>query len=303
MSEGADPPQIPWPGIAAPFTLMPPGLQAMALSTLFFSLMAALAKLAGRSVPLFEIVFARSIVVAVLSGGKLLHDGRGFRGREPRILLLRGVLGFGALTCFYFAVVHLPLADATVIHFTNPVFTAFIAAAVLGEHVGLEEALLVTASLGGVFLVARPAFLFGGGGLDPFPVLVGLCGAILSAGAYVTVRRLRGEPPMLIVFYFAAVCTLLSFPMVAAHATLPTPAMLLVLLGVGVTTHLGQTFVTWGFRLERAGRASAVGYLQIVFAAGWGWALFHEVPDVWTGAGAVVIVVSTLTLVRLHPVR
>jgi drug/metabolite transporter (DMT)-like permease len=185
----------------------------------------------------------------------------------------------------------------------NPVLTAFIAAAVLGEHLGLKEAALVAASLGGVLLVARPSFLFGGGGLPAIPVLVGVCGALLSAGAYVSVRRLRGEPPMLIVFYFAAVCTLLSLPMVLAHATLPTPAMLLVLLGVGVTTHLGQTFVTWGFRLERAGRASAVGYLQIVFAAGWGWALFHEVPDLWTGAGAAVIVASTLTLVRLHPVR
>jgi drug/metabolite transporter (DMT)-like permease len=283
--------------------MMPPGLQAMAVGALFFSLMAALAKLAGRGVPLFEIVFARSIVVAVLSGAKLLHDGRGFRGREPRILLLRGVLGFGALTCFYYAVIHLPLADATVIHFMNPVFTAFIAAAVLGEHVGFKEALLVTASLAGVVLVARPGFLFGGGGLAPFPVVVGVCGAVLSAGAYVSVRHLRSEPPMLIVFYFAAVCTLLSLPMVVAHATLPTPALLLVLLGVGVTTHLGQTFATWGFRLERAGRASAVGYLQIVFAAGWGWALFHEAPDVGTWAGAVVIVGSTLALIRLHPVR
>jgi drug/metabolite transporter (DMT)-like permease len=303
LSDGTESPQIPWQGVGAPFTMVPPGLQAMAVSALFFSLMSALAKLAGGSVPIFEIVFARSIVVAVLSGAKLIHDGRGFRGREPRLLILRGVLGFGALSCFYFAVVRLPLADATVIHFMNPVFTAFMAAVVLGEHLGMAEALLVLTSLGGVLLVARPAFLFGGGGLAVVPVLVGLCGALLAAGAYVAVRRLRGEPPMLIVFYFAAVCTVLSAPFVAAHATLPAPGMLLVLLGVGVSTHLGQTFVTWGFRLERAGRASAVGYLQIVFAAAWGWLLFHEVPDLWTGAGAVVIVAATLALVRLHPVR
>jgi drug/metabolite transporter (DMT)-like permease len=275
----------------------------MAASALFFSLMAALAKLAGAGVPLFEIVLARSLVVAVLSGAKLVHDGKGFRGREPGLLLLRGVLGFGALTCFYYAVVQLPLADATVIHFMNPVFTAFFAAAVLGEHLGVREALLVLASLGGVVMVSRPGFLFGGGGLAPLPVLVGLCGAVLSAGAYVSVRRLRGEPPMLIVFYFATVCTLLSLPFVALDPVVPDAGMLLVLLGVGVTTHLGQTFVTWGLRLERAGRASAVGYLQIVFAAGWGWLLSRELPDLWTWLGAAVIVGSTLALVRMHPVR
>ena len=304
MNGEGEGPQIPWPGIAAPLTLVPPGLQAMAVSAFFFSLMAALAKVAGGSVPLFEIVFARSLVVAVLSGGMLLREGKGFRGKEPGILVLRGVLGFGALTCFYYAVVHLPLADATVIHFMNPVFTAFFAAWVLGEHIGFTEALLVCASLGGVVVVARPAFLFGGAeGLAPLPVIIGLGGAILSAAAYVTVRRLRGEPPMLIVFYFAAVCTLLSVPMLVWHATVPSASMVAVLLGVGVATHLGQLFITWGFPLERAGRASAVGYLQIVFAGVWGWLLFSEVPDLWTGVGAAIIVVSTLTLVRLHPVR
>lgn len=277
----------------------------MAASTFFFSLMAALAKVAGQGgVPLFEIIFARSLVVAVLAGAKLAHDGRSFRGTETGILLLRGVLGFGALTCYYYAVVHLPLADATVIHFMNPVFTAFFAAVVLGEHLGVLEALLVGASLGGVLIVAHPTFLFGGSvELAPIPVLVGLCGAVLSAGAYVTVRRLRSEPPMLIVFYFAVVCTLLSLPMLLVEATVPSLRMTAVLVGVGVTTHLGQVLITWGFRLERAARASTVGYLQIVFAACWGWLLFAEAPDLWTGVGAAVIVASTLILVRLHPVR
>lgn len=285
-------------------TLVPPGLQSMAASAFFFSLMGALAKLAGDSVPLFEIVFARSVVVALLSGAALLAEGKGFRGAEPRILVLRGVLGFFALTCFYYAVIHLPLADATVIHFVNPVFTAFIAALWLREHMGLREASLVVASLGGVVMVARPALLFGGdGALDPVPVLIGLCGALLSASAYVTLRRLRQEPPMLVVFYFASVCTLLSAPMVALDFRAPSAATALVLLGVGVTTHLGQWLITWGFRLERAGRASAVGYLQIVFAAFWGWLLFSELPDAWMWMGAAVIVACTLMLVRLHPVR
>lgn len=276
----------------------------MAASAFFFSLMAGLAKVAGSAVPLFEIVFARSFVVAILAGAALLRSGTGFRGAETRLLLLRGLLGFGALSCFYYAVIHLPLADATVIHFTNPVYTAFIAAMVLGERIGVSEAVLGVFSLGGVVMVARPALIFGGANmLPPGAVLVGLCGALFSASAYVTVRRLRREPPTLVVFYFATVCTLLSLPMLVLHPSLPAPHMWLILLAVGVATYLGQWFVTWGFRLERAGRASAVGYLQIVFAAGWGWLLFHEVPDLWTWLGAGVIVGSTLLLVRLHPIR
>jgi drug/metabolite transporter (DMT)-like permease len=303
LSTAGDGPHIPWGGIGAPLTVVSPGLQAMAGSAFFFSIMAALTKLAGVTVPLFEIVLARSVVVAVLAGAQLLRDGTGFRGSEPRILVLRGVLGFFSLSCFYYAIIHLPLADATVIQFVNPVFTALIAALWLREHLGLRETALVVASLAGVILVARPGFLFGGAGaLEPFPVLIGLCGAIFSASAYTTVRRLRKEPPMLIVFYFAVVCTLVSTPLVLAEFRRLSLAQVGLLACVGLATHLGQVCLTWGLRLERAGRASAVGYLQIVFAALWGWLLFTEVPDIWTWVGAAVIVACTLTLVRLHPV-
>jgi drug/metabolite transporter (DMT)-like permease len=96
-----------------------------------------------------------------------------------------------------------------VIQYTNPVWTALIAAVVLGEWIGRAQVGLALLSLAGVVLVARPGFLTGGGSaLDPVAVAVALVGALFSAGAYVTVRRLRGEEPMVVVFHFALVSTL-----------------------------------------------------------------------------------------------
>lgn len=281
------------------------GLRYLTAGAFSFSLMAALAKVGGvGAIPLFELVLARSVVVALLAGGTLLKSGASFRGREPGLLLVRALLGFAGLTCFYFSVIELPLADATVIFFTNPVWTAVIAALVIGELMGPRELALVLLSLVGVVLVARPAFVFGSGAaLDLFAVAVGLAGAVFAAGAYVTVRRLRRERPMLIVFWFGAISSVLSLPLVLRDPVMPSGGMWLVLLGLGLTTHLGQVLITWGFRLERAGRASAVGYLQIVFAAGWGWLLFSEVPDAWTWVGAAVVAASTVSLARMRPVR
>ena len=241
----------------APLDGVPPGLQVMAVAAFSFSAMSALAKVAGGSVPLFEIVLARSVVMAVFSGASLLRSGESFRGVDTGLLFVRGLLGFGALSCFYYAVVHLPLADATVIHFMNPVLTALVAAAVLGEHMGVAETLLVLGSMTGVVLVARPSFLFGSAdALDPVAVGAALAGAFLAAGAYVTVRRLRKEAPMRIVFWFSAVSTVLAFPLVLRNPVLPSFGTLLVLLGVGLTTHVGQVLITYGYRLERAGRAA-----------------------------------------------
>jgi drug/metabolite transporter (DMT)-like permease len=67
----------------------------------------------------------------------------------------------------------------------------------------------------------------------------------------------------------------------------------LVLAGVGVTTQVAQWFLTRGLSLVPAGRAITVGYSQILFAALWGILFFAEYPDLWTIAGACLVVLGT----------
>lgn len=280
---------------------IPVGLRYMAAAAFFFSVMSLLVKVAGQRLPTQEVVLARSSVGAFLSWVVLRSRGVSILGNRKGLLMVRALLGYGALSCFFYALVRLPLADATVIQYTNPVFTALIAAALLAEHVRPREVVLALASLGGVVLVARPTLIFGAGpeALDPVAVAVAVTGAVFSAGAYVTVRRLGGtEDAMVIVFYFAAVSVLLSLPMVVPNYVHPEGREWLLLLGVGVSTHLGQVFLTWGLQRERAGRAMAVGYLQIVFATLWGIWIFSEIPDGWSVLGALVIVASTFLIAR-----
>lgn len=278
----------------------PRGLRYMAAGAFFFSVMSALVKVAGARLPTMEVVLARSLLVLVISYVSLRVSGVSPWGRRRRLLLVRGGLGFVALSSFYYGVIHLPLADATVIQYTNPVFTALLAVIVLGEGLRKREVALTLASLGGVILMVRPAFLFGGApGLPPLAATVALAGAVFSAAAYVTVRELgRSEEPLVVVFWFALVSSVGALPPVAADFVRPVGWEWLVLLGIGVSTHLGQLFLTMGLREERAGRAMAVAYLQIVFAAGLGVLFFAEIPDEWTVAGAAIIVVATWLVAR-----
>jgi drug/metabolite transporter (DMT)-like permease len=273
----------------------------MALSALAFSVMALLVKEAGQRLPSSEIVLVRAAVTLVFSWVLLRHARLSWRGNRRDLLLLRGVLGFVALTAFYYAVVHLPLADATVIQYTNPVFAAVIAAAALGERLRGREVALILASLGGVVLAARPAFLFGGAALPMIPVAVGLTGALFSAAAYVTVRKLgESDDTLVIVFYFSGVATVGAIPLAAGSALWPTPREWLVLVGVGVATQLGQVFMTIGLRKEKAGRATAASYLAVAFSAAWGFLFYGEIPSVWLATGALVIVAATVTLSRIR---
>lgn len=271
----------------------------MVAGAFFFSLMSLLVKVAGQRLPSQQIVLARSVVMVVLAVWALRRLGIPMAGSRRRLLALRGLLGFGALSCFYYALVHLPLAEATVLQYTNPAFAAVFAVFALGEGMRRREVLSLLLSLAGVVLVARPAALFGGAAvLDPVAVSVGLAGAVLSAAAYVVVRMLGTEHYMVVILYFAVISSLGAIPAAALHAIMPTPAEWLVLLAVGLTTHAGQVCMTRGLHLERAGRATAAGLVQIVFAASWGLLVFGDAPGLWGVAGGALVVSGVLLLGR-----
>lgn len=278
---------------------IPRGLQYMATGAFFFSVMSLLVKLAGQKLPSQEIVLARSLIMTVISYAALRRHGIPVLGERRTLLVLRGLLGFGALSCFYYALVHLPLADATVIQYTNPAFAALFAVFALGERMRRREVVCVALSLAGVVLVARPGFLFAvDAGLDPLAVSIALLGAVLSAAAYVTVRMLADEHHLVVIFYFAVISSLGAVPATLASAVMPGGREILLLLAVGISTQLGQIFMTRGLHLERTGRATATSLVQIVFAALWGAIFFSQVPGPLGLAGAALVILGVLLLGR-----
>jgi drug/metabolite transporter (DMT)-like permease len=267
----------------------------MAGSALAFSVMALLVKLATRRVPAQEVVLVRGLVTLLLSYLTLRTLGLAAWGRHHKLLVLRGLAGFIALSCFFVSLHRLPLSVATVLHFTTPMFTALLAALLLGERLSPVLGLSLLLSSCGVLAVIHPASLWGAGpGIDLEAVALAVTGAFFSGCAYVTVRKLaRLEHPAVTVFYFPLVSVPATLPFVLDELVWPTAAEWLILLGVGVFTQIGQVLLTAGLSRQPAGPATSVSYLQIVFAALWGLLFFAEVPDAWTISGATLIFTGT----------
>lgn len=285
-----------WDG-AAPGGSRRSGIEFMVAGAFCFSVMSLLVKLAGERLPTQEIVFARSAIMAAICAALLRSRGVPLAGRKHRLLVLRGLFGFGSLSCFYYGVVHLPLADATVIQYTNAVFTSLFAVFALRERLRPLELLCLALALTGVLVAARPSFLFPAAArLPAVPVVVALAGAVFSGAAYVTVRRIETEDPLVVIFYFSAIGTIGSLPFLVRSGLWPTPLEWLLLLGVGVTTQAGQVLLTHALYRERAGRVSSAGLVQIVFALAWGAIWFGEFPDRLAVIGALMIVGSVLAL-------
>jgi drug/metabolite transporter (DMT)-like permease len=268
----------------------------MIASAFAFALMSALVKLAGERIPSVEIAIVRGVVTLVASYVALRRAGIPAFGHANKWLIVRGLIGLGGLQCYFYAVTTLPLAEATVIHFTNPIFVAIAAPMLLGERVGPREAFGVAMGLVGVIFVAQPAFLFGGGGvhLSPIGVAVGLMGAVFGASASIVVRKLRTEHPLVVVFHFPLLVVPLTLPFVIPVWVTPTWQEWLLLIAVGLVTQFGQVKMTQGLREEPAARATAISYVQIVFSFAFGFALFHEVPTPLTWLGAALVAIGTL---------
>lgn len=276
---------------------MPLGLALMAASALSYSVMSLLVKYAGQiGIPSLQSVFARSFVLCVGTWCHLQYLGVEPWGNDKPRLIARGVIGFIALNCFYWALTVLPLADATVIQYTNPIWTALLAVPILDERITPIELVGLVAGLAGVVLVTEPGFLFGGDSRLPvYAVGIALLGAVMSAGSYTLVRRLREtEHPIVVIFYFSLIATGASIPLAWPVAVQPSPTGWATLAGIGVTTYLAQWAMTQGLHLEKAGRATAMTYLQVAFAFGWGILLFNEHPTAFSLTGAILVVGSAL---------
>jgi drug/metabolite transporter (DMT)-like permease len=279
------------------------GVRHMAVGAFWFSVMSVLVKVAGQRLPSMEIVFFRGILTLAMSY-VIVKRARiePVLGANRRLLLQRGILGAAALACFLFSLTHLPLAESTLIQYMNPVFAILVAHWWFGERMGRGEWIALVASLTGVLLITRPAFLFGGAasGIDPWHAVIALGGALFSGSAYATIRQMPKERPEVVVLYLPLMSVPMSLPFIATNWHAPTWEEWLLLIGIGIATQLAQTSMTRGLQIEKTARATMVGYVQIIFAGAWGALLFNEAITVWTIVGAAIVLAGMLSLVMVH---
>lgn len=283
---------------------MSPGIRSMLASAFAFSVMSMLVKVAGNRLPSMEVVLVRGVITLALSYWAIRRAGLSPWGNDKRWLVLRGLLGSLGLHCYFYSVTRLPLADATVIQLTNPLLVALAAPFFLGEKMRVIEAFAVSIGLLGVVFVSRPTSLFGegavgGAALDPLGLTIAITGACISSVVYLVIRRLRTtEHPLVVVLQAPLLTVPLTLPFVWSSWVWPTPFEWLVLLGVGIATQIGQVNMTKALHLEPAARATAVSYVQVLFAIGFGIVLFAEIPTPFTMLGAFAIAMGTALVLK-----
>lgn len=269
----------------------------MIAAGLAFTIMIAAVKIAREELGAFDVVLWRagaSVPIALAfawRGGLRIHN--------RRAMVLRSLLGFGAMSCFFTAAKGLSLADLSLIGKLQPILVAFAAPWVLGrsERASRLVWIVLVCGIAGTALIISPDLKVGS-----FYGLWAIGATVCSAGAHITVRALsRTDKVGAIVFWYHALATVFALValVIASHGVPALPPLHLLphLIVAGGMAAVGQLLMTRAYSLERAAPVAAASYATVLFGFVGDLIVFTQWPSLFAIIGGVLVVGGGLLLI------
>ena len=255
-------------------------------STVFFGLMAVSIKLASVTLHTFEIAFFRNFFGLLAALPLLLRHGPGLlkTTQLPRYFI-RCLIGVVSMFCGFWAIGHLPLAQAVSLSYSTPLFVTIAAVWFLHEQVRARRWAAVVLGFIGVLVIVRP-----GSASFTAGSLVALSAAVLSGIVSIQIKQLSAtEPADRIVLW----TTMLWVPMSLGPALLvwewPHGITWLWVAAAGVLGTGGHLLWTRALKLGDVSALTPISFMQLPLVAVFGVVLFAEALDRWTVLGAAII--------------
>ncbi len=273
------------------------------LSVVLFAMMNVVIKLSEQhGAALGEILFFRQLGASLLISSIVL-SGPGWRSVGTKKIgthISRAILGLAAMAFTFTTIVTLPLAEATTLGFTVPIFATILGSLILREPTGWHRWGAVIAGFAGVLIVAQP----GGGHFPLWGAATGLLGAFGTASVSILLRHItRTETALTTVFWFSTL-SLLPLGIVYAVVARGHPLEVwLLLAGVGMIGGLAQLAMTGALGLGPVSVVVPMDYSSLLWATLFGWAIFGTLPSAALWIGAPVIVASGLYILWRERVR
>ncbi len=283
----------------------------MVLASLLFATMGVGIKVASSSFNTSEVVFYRGLVSVIFIAAVLRRQGTSLRTRVPMMHAWRSLVGVLALSSWFYAIAHLPLATAMTLNYMSGVWVAafVVGGAMLYGNTERQGPLMVTvlAGFGGVILMLRPSIEQN----QMFAGLVGLFSGLGAALAYLQVAALGkvGEPEGRTVFYFSIGTVVAGLIGMGFTGMSPWSGVrwqaAAWLVPIGVLAALGQWSMTRAYSRGATLLVANMQYSGIVFAVVYGMAFFGEQITWmgWTGMGVIVASGLAATVLRSRAVE
>ena len=280
---------VPKPVHPTPANRPVEGIAWMLLTGFLFVGVTATVKHVGQGVPAPQAAFLRFLFGSLM----LLPALKAIRAvplsrRTLRLFALRGAVHSVAVSLWFFAMARIPMTDVTAMNYLSPVYVGLGAALLLGERLPKRRIAAVALALVGVLVVLRPGVREVSEGHLAMLVM-----PVMAATGYLVAKRLSSEVPALVIVGMLSVTVTIGLlPLALAVWVTPTPAQTGWLVLTAAFATGGHYAMTRAFAAAPVSATQPVTFLQLVWAALLGWALFGEAIDPFVVLGGTLIVVA-----------
>ncbi|PIW28025.1 MAG: RNA polymerase subunit sigma-54 [Rhodospirillales bacterium CG15_BIG_FIL_POST_REV_8_21_14_020_66_15] len=267
------------------------GILFMLAGAVMISCLHALVRDMTQALHPFEVAFFRNLVVLIALTPLLLRQDRhAWKSKRPDLQLVRGIVGLGAMLTWFYALSLVPVGDATALSFTVVLFTSLGAVFMLKEKMGIRRWGALIVGFAGTAVILRPGFQDISAGY-----LWALGSTVMWAWALLLVKVLvRYDSPVTIVFYSSVYFTPATLILALFVWEWPTWAQFGELVAIGLLAATAHVSMAKAMQLGEATAVMPADFTRLLWAAGLGYAMFGEFPDLWTWAGGTVVFASTL---------
>ena len=267
----------------------------MFISVCAFSLMDIIVKW-SEAYPLGQVLFFRGFFGVILYFIIMPKENikNFYYTRRPGLHFLRCLSGLIALIAIFIALRNLPLATVVSISFAAPIFTTIFSIFLLSEKVGVFRWLAVIIGFVGILIITEPGFSsFNIYFIYPIIFCLGLSYVAIA------IRQLSTtEPVWLISLYFSITITLASLFTLPYGWVMPNFIDLTLLILIGVFGGLANLWLGQSYKLAEVSLVTPLKYLALVFAIGFGYFIWDEVPSLKTLFGAALVIISSIIIFR-----
>lgn len=267
------------------------GIGLNLLASIIFCLADTIAKHLATEVSIVQITWTRYIVFVGMSFLLTTQvPGASFYVRLPWLQLARGMCLVCSSLFFVLGIRDVGLAEAATIGFIGPILVTFLSIPLLGERVDARRWAALAAGMVGVLVVLRP----GTGTFQPEGLYRVASATFWAVGVILTRRMTAVERAESTMFWSAVSGLVVLSAIIPFHFVQPTTPQLILSLGQGILSSLGQWLVILSLRFTPASTLAPFSYIQLLWMTIAGFLAFGALPDEWTLGGAAIIVASGL---------
>ena len=239
------------------------------------------------ALPVAQLILFRGLISLSICSFFLYFNNSSFKGNNYSLLTVRGIIGTASLASFFYTIHNMPLASAITISYLSPIFLGGLAVYFLKEKLAASQGVSLLISFSGVVMLK---------GFDTritfFELWIAVLSALLAALAHFFVRKLKGENPLVVLFYFSLVIIPAASPFAIMNWVSPDASQWALLILFGIVSHTGQYYLTKAFKAEEVTKVSGIYYLGILISVALGYFLFNETFSFESYLGMLLIILG-----------